>query len=256
MGKIVAIANQKGGVGKTTVGLHLGVWLSRRKRTVVVIDADPQANMTSMLTNAAETEGGWGKLLAGGIPIKNVIIAMNGWGVALLPSDEKTGGTFTYLDLTKQPFDTVANALAPLRRLVDYTFIDMPPSKNSGFRELLYAADLALVPTQLECWSIEGVVFMARTCGEIERDHGRGLQLLGIVPNMARKGTIEHRDQLKELVELFGATVWPPIPQSIAVPTACSYGETIFDYDTKNPAATALDVIGKRFLLNVEGRNG
>ena len=157
-----------------------------------------------------------------------------------------------FLLATNKPFDTIAKALRPLTKAADFVLVDMPPSKAAGFRELLFAADWTLVPTQLERLSMEGVRFMAYTCLELRKKMGGGPRLLGVVPNMVRR-TREHMTQLNELVEAFGPTVWPPVPQTVRVPEACAYGQTMFAFAPNERATKALDLVAQRLLQNVRG---
>ena len=115
------------------------------------------------------------------------------------------------------------------------------------------AADWVLVPTQLERLSLEGVAFMSQTCGELVRERGHGPRLLGVVPNMARRQTIEHRAQMDELVAAFGAIVWPPIPLSVRVAEACAFGTTLFKHAPDEPVTDAIRTIGQRLIKNLEG---
>jgi len=167
---IIAIANQKGGVGKTTLTVHLAAWLAKRDKAVVVIDGDPQGNATSWLMDGEQSNGLF-RLLVMGEKLGQVIqTANNRWNVGLIPSNDSTGEAMIFLAATGKPFDTIAQALQPLSRVSDFALLDMPPSKAAGFRELLFAADWVLVPTQLERLSLEGVGFMAHTsapCGKI-----------------------------------------------------------------------------------------
>ena len=252
MTRVIAVANQKGGVGKTTLTVHLAVYLARHGQRVAVVDADPQGNASSWLLDGDTTQAGMFNLLVVGTPAAALAQPVNGWGVRLLPGNSRTGEAYIFLAATGKPFDTVAQLLRPLAHDVDYTLIDMPPSKGAGFREVLFAADCALVPTQLERLSLEGVAFMAATAGELQKQHGHGPQLLGIVPNMTRRATVEHRQQMAELVKTFGPTVWPPIPLSVRVAEACSYGRNLFDFAAGEPVTLALAEIGQRVLDNAE----
>lgn len=253
MGKIVAVANQKGGVGKTTLAIHLAAYLSRQGKRVVVVDADPQANATSWLTGGNLSEAGMFRLLVVEDPIAKVVRLINGkWKIGLLPSNVRTSEAMTFLSSTGKPFDTIARAIRPLANVADYVLIDMPPSRGAGFAETLYAADLVLVPTQLERMSLEGVTFMAQSALQLTKERQHGPRLLGVVPNMARH-TIEHRDQLQALLKVFGQTVWPPIPHSIRVAEAASFGSTVFDHAPDESVTKSLILIGQRFVENVEG---
>jgi chromosome partitioning protein len=253
---IVAFANQKGGVGKTTLTVHIGAWLSRQGKKVIVVDGDPQGNTTSWLMDGALDDAGVFRLLVVGDPLHRAIRPVGGeWQLGLLPGNWRTGEAMTFLSATHKPFDTVAKALAPLARMADYVLIDMPPSRAGGFQELLFAADWVLVPTQLERLSLEGVNFMAHEANRLAEEHGRGPRLLGIVPNMVRE-TNEHRAQLDALVEVYGPVVWPPVPLSIRVTEACSFGQSLFQFGPKEPVTGAIVTVAERFLQNTGGRDG
>lgn len=257
-GRIIAIANQKGGVGKTTLTVHLAAWLARAGHRVIVVDADPQGNATSYILNGDTSDAALFRLLVVGDPLSRCVRAVNGrWGIGLLPGNDRTGEATIFLAATQKPFDTVARAIKPLAQACDYVIVDMPPSKAAGFREFLWASDWVLVPTQLERLSLEGVILMARTCVDMApsltagtgRQSGTGPRLLGIVPNLVRQ-TVEHRAGLTELAQMFGPTVWPPIPQAIAVAVSAALGLTVFDHAPTDSAATALGLVAQRLVEN------
>jgi chromosome partitioning protein len=250
--RVIALANQKGGVGKTTLTVHLALYLARQGRTVAVVDADPQGNTTSWLLEGDPTQDGMFQMLVVGRPAVTLAQMVDGWGIRLLPGNYRTGESFIFLAATGKPFDTIAQMIAPLASEVEYTLIDMPPSKGAGFRETLFAADWVLVPTQLERLSLEGVAFMFQTTKDLARQYGRGPRLLGVVPNMTRQRTAEHRQQMDELVKTFGPAVWPPIPLSVRVAEACSFGQALFDYAPKERVTEALRQVGKRLVDNLE----
>lgn len=252
---IIALANQKGGVGKTTLTIHLAAWLAERNRRVIVVDGDPQGNATSWLLDGDISDPGLFRLLVQKHKLGEVIRSVNDrWkGIGLLPGNDETGDAMLFLSVTSKPFDTVARSLRPLGKVADYVLVDTPPSKAAGFRELLFAADWTLVPTQLERLSMEGVRFMAHTCLELQKREGRGPRLLGIVPNMVRQ-TREHLTQLAELVKAFGPTVWPPVPQTIRIPEACAYGLTMFSSAPEEKATKAMGLVARRLLENTGGR--
>lgn len=253
-GQIIALANQKGGVGKTTLTVHLALWLAKRNKRVVIVDGDPQGNTTSWLLDGDVNDPGLFRLLVTEEKLGAVVRSTNErWlGIGLLPGNDRTGEAMLFLAVTRRPFDTIAKALRPLTKAADYVLIDMPPSKAAGFRELLFAADWVVVPTQLERLSMEGVRFIAYTCQTLQEKEGHGPRLLGVVPNMVRQ-TREHATQLRELVKVFGITVWPPVPQTVRVSEACAFGQTIFDFAPKEKAARALGKVALRLLQNTGG---
>jgi chromosome partitioning protein len=251
--RTIAIANQKGGVGKTTLTAHLAVYLARRGQRVAVVDADPQGNITSWLLDGDTTQDGMFQLLVVGRPATSLARMVDGWGVRLLAGNHRTGEAFIFLAATGKPFDAVAQMIAPLAREVDYLLVDCPPSKGAGFREILFAANWLLVPTQAERLALEGVAFMRQTVQEIAEQHGHAPRLLGVVPNMVRQATREHQEQVAALVASLGAVVWPPVPLSVKVAEACSFGQVLFDYAPNEPVTKALARVGERLVVNLEG---
>ena len=264
MGTIVAFANQKGGVGKTTLAAHIGAWLSAQGERVIAVDGDPQANLSSWLLDGQVDDPGLFRLLVAGDPLHRVVRAVRGeWQLGLLPGNYRTGEAMIFLAATGRPFDTVARTLRPLASLADYVLLDMPPSRAAGFLELLYAADLVVVPTQLERLSLEGVTFMAQAAQDLASRsaaetpsaargrHSHGPRLLGIVPNMARGATREHRQQMRLLFGAFGETVWPPVPLSIRVTEACAHGQTLFTFCPGEFVTGVMERVARRFRENV-----
>ena len=249
---IIAIANQKGGVGKTTLAVHLAYWLAQQGRKVIIVDADPQGNATSWAMNGELISSALWDLLIAERPLLSLIQDTRWAGVGILPSNSKTGDAMTVLRTIHAPFSKVASSLRPLERVADYVLIDMPPSRNSGFLETLFAAEHLLIPTQLERMAVEGIVTLTETLVALRSQQGAAPQLLGIVPNMARLHTNEHQHYLASLVEYFGDTVWPAIPNTVKVAEANSFSETVFEFAPKSQIAEAFEKIGQRVLLNLE----
>jgi len=254
MARIVAVSNQKGGVGKTTLTVHLAAWLSTRNWRVVVVDVDPQANATNWLLDETPAQSGlWETLIVRREPME--LLREAKWGVRVLPGGGDAGDAMITLTTLRRPFDTIAQTLQRLEvdAEADLVLIDMPPSKAAGFRETLFAADYMLVPTQVERMSLSGVQMMANTVYELRDEYGRGPRLLGIIPNMMRARTVDHGGHLQDLVEVFSSLVWPVIPQSIRISEACTYGSTVFDISPNDSSAEAFTAVCERFVENIEG---
>lgn len=251
MGQIIAVANQKGGVGKTTLTIHLGAFASHHEKRVILIDADPQGNLTSYLLDRNLEEAGIVNLLAGRVPALKAVVPVRGeWQFGLVPGNWRTGQALSELARDSIPFSIIAQQLRPLAQHADYVLIDMPPSRAPGFLRLLYTADLMLIPTQLERLSIEGVGFMADAAQYLIEERGSGPQLLGIIPNLYRQQTNEHKHYLELLIKQFGAVVWPPISSSIRVTEACSDGKSLFTYAPEEKVTATMIQVCERFLEN------
>ncbi len=248
---IVAVSNQKGGVGKTTLTVHLAAYLAERGLQIVVVDADPQANATGWLLQEPSEESAMWEVLIARRPVEEVLKPA-WWGVSLWPSSHQTGDAMITLTTLRRPFDTIAKALRELEARVEngILLIDMPPSKAAGFQETLFAADYMLIPTQVERMSLSGVQMMADTVYRIRQEYGAGPRLLGIVPNMVRAHTREHTEHLQDLVEVFGPLVWPAIPHSIRVSEAATYGGTVFKLAPNDPVTQAMRAVCERFVEN------
>lgn len=247
MGVVVAVVNQKGGVGKTTVAVHLAVALARAGLGVVVVDGDAQGNATSWLLDGDVEDPGLFRLLVVGESLGRVVRPVQRWGLEVLPGNGRTAEAMIYLAATGKPFDTVARAIRSLADMTDYVLVDMPPSRAAGFSETLYAADWVIVPTQLERLAMEGVGLMAQTIQQLGVERRRGPRLLGVVPNMVRM-TNEHTAQMEALVQAFGQAVWPPLPLSVRVAEACAYGKVLFDIAPGQPVTAAMESVVDRFV--------
>lgn len=253
MGQIIAIANRKGGVGKTTIAVHLAVFLARAGLRIICIDADPQGNLTSLLLDGQEDDGLYRMLVAKRMPTLESLLRVvdfSGQTFGVLTSDVSTGDAIGMLALGQRLGEITAR-LRFIAERVDVVLIDMPPSEALGFRQLLDAAEWLLIPAKMERLSIEGVGQMMSLAVS-----GQRLRLMGVVPNMVRN-VIEHREQGIELLSVLkqsgrGDLLWPPIPDTIRVAEAQAHGTTIFNYDAENAAAKQLRDLGRRVLTIIK----
>jgi chromosome partitioning protein len=250
-GVIIALANQKGGVGKTTLAVHLAAGLARRNARVIAVDADPQGNLTSWLLDGETVNGMFRLLIVEDHPV-SIVKPLREWGLGLLGGNYRTGEAMAMLAAVGK-LATIPGRLRPLAGVADYVIIDLPPSRSPGFVELLSAADWIVVPTQLERLALEGVGLMAQTAVEIQRETALARpRLLGIVPNMTRVNTNEHQIQMEDLVKTFGPLVWPPLPLTIRVTEACSFGTTV--YKINHDVTTQMWSIVDRLQECTDGR--
>ena len=239
---IIAIANQKGGVGKTTLAVHLTVGAARAGKRVILMDADPQGNATSWLLDGEQDEGMYRLLLLNEAPVK-LVRGLRAWGLGLLPGNYRTGEALSMLGAVGRLAE-VPSRIRPLGEAADLVIVDMPPSRMGGFTEILSAADWVIVPTQLERLSLEGVALLAQTISQAQG----GPRLMGIVPNMVRARTREHQAQMRDLVGAFGQAVWAPIPLTVRVTEASSYGTVLYDLAPREAATQVMSAMVSRVL--------
>lgn len=250
---IITTVNNKGGVGKTTLALHLAVFFAQAGQRVIAIDGDTQANLTSLLLNGEEGEGIYNLLVSRKMPDPRTLlipVTYDGQQFALLPGEEYQDAVAMLAAGNR--LDVITERLKNVAAQADVTILDMPPSKALGFPQLLQTADYLLIPTIMERLSIEGVAKIMETAAELR------VRLMGIIPNKVRN-VREHIEQGRELFGVLQQAgrpdlLWPPIPDTIRVAEAKAVGQTIFTFDPHNPAALALERVCER-VSNVIGED-
>src|SRR5574337_1716606 len=141
MGIVVAISNQKGGVGKTTLAVHLAIDAARRGKHVTLLDADPQGNATSWLTGGDLSESGIFDLLVVNKPLVSCVKLIEKFSIELVPGNARTDDAMRFLAVT-QRLDAIPQVIAALGKAADVVIIDMPPSRSVGFQDLLGASEI------------------------------------------------------------------------------------------------------------------
>lgn len=224
--RVIAIANRKGGVGKTTLSLALATKLPG---PTLLIDLDSQANATEGLdVQKSPIIGLW--LDYDQVP--KLVQVMD--GLYLMPGHIKTERVNLSL-AQESDIAAIHRGLTTFRSRFNYVIIDCPPSLSILSRAAIYAADYVLSPTVPEYWSVAGVRQLLVTIAQIRQRFGRSVNLMGIQPNKYDRRTKEHKANLKNMVRAYGVytqpngRVWPPLRQSIAVAAAVSRGVPIWD---------------------------
>ncbi len=252
---VFAIANQKGGVGKTTTAISVAAALAALERRVLLVDFDPQGNTTGGLgvdkSTLSATVYGWLLGNAGfGETVRTTDLAF----LSLLPSNRELVGAEVELVSADRREFRLAERLGPLRGEFDYVLVDCPPSLGLLTVNALVAADGVLVPVQCEYLALEGVSELLSTVERVRESLNPRLQIAGILPTMWDERTNLSRQVLEEIRRYFGEKVFRTVvPRNVRLAEAPSFGKPIMLYDVRSKGAEAYLGVARELLARTEG---
>ncbi len=230
----IVIANQKGGVGKTTTAVTLAHGLALKNYTVLLADLDPQGQCASHL-GLDQTDGVF-NLLVNRPPLRDVVRTTGRAGLCLLPGNKRTKTAETLMTIEHQGVDTLREILdaAINGRRLHYLVLDTAPSAGGLQENALYIADLLLIPSAVDYLSLEGVAEILKTLKVLGRPSP---PLVQILPTFYDEVTRESKTNLEQLRETFGKAILDPIHRAAVLRECPALGVTIFEHDGESRAA-------------------
>lgn len=246
---VVAIANQKGGVGKTTSAINLGAALGLQGERVLLVDLDPQANASTGLGVAvSKVEKSMYDVVVGGMELLDVVVPTSVTGLSIAPSSIDLAGAELELVSMLSREMRLSEGLRSARGHFDVVLVDCPPSLGLLTVNALAAADEVLVPVQCEYYALEGLGQLMQNIDLVRNSLNRSLHIGGVLLTMYDGRTKLSGDVATQIRNYFGETAYQTVvPRSVRLSEAPSYGEPIELYDSMSPGAVAYRYLAKEF---------
>jgi chromosome partitioning protein len=250
MARIIAVANQKGGVGKTTTAVNLAAVIAKWGHKVLLVDADPQGNATSGI---GVQRGAFRKSLYHSLildePVASITLQSSFETLDIIPANKDLAGAEIELVEIEQREFRLKRALATVEDSYDYIIIDCPPSLGLLTLNALTAAKSLLVPIQCEYYALEGVTELFDTLARLRRLHNPGLMIEGLLLTMYDERTNLSAAVAADLRDFYGLQVFQTvIPRNVRLAEAPSYGKPIISYDAHSKGAEAYSQLAREIV--------